>query len=163
MYDDGSEVPDYPEVRAALSRLLTPPIAKLLRNSRPWVLLKSLNTNSETPTKIWNTGMREELLSFLKKVNSVRRERLEREDAEADGATEEEQRELAMEWGNSRELEASEDFRFTCLVNELFLEAFMSESSIAQGATSQKSTSRRISVDSCSYISAHTLRSYLLH
>ncbi len=113
--------PDYPEVRAALSRLLTPSISRLLRNSRPWVLLESLNTNSETPTKIWNTGMRDELLVYVKQVNSVRRERLEREDAEADGATEEELRDLADVWGSKTELTASEGFRFSCLVNELFV------------------------------------------
>lgn len=53
------------EVQAGLSRLLTLPLAKQLRNRRPWDLLRSLNENVEKTTKIWNVGMRKELLDFV--------------------------------------------------------------------------------------------------
>ena len=54
--------------KAALEKLLTPALAKLLRNNRPDELLAVLNGNIESPTKIWNVGMRQELLNFLSKT-----------------------------------------------------------------------------------------------
>ena len=57
--------PEQPEVKRAFECLLTLPLAKLLRNRRPWELLKALNENVEKATKIWNVSMRHELLTFL--------------------------------------------------------------------------------------------------
>ena len=62
-YDD--EAPANMPVRTALERLLTQPIAKLLRLPDPLELLKALNENVERANKIWNVGMRQELLSFV--------------------------------------------------------------------------------------------------
>jgi hypothetical protein len=52
--------------------LLTAPLAKLLRNRRPRELLTSLNENIEKPTKIWNIGMRKEILAFVLKTDQER-------------------------------------------------------------------------------------------
>ena len=60
------------EVKYALGRLLTPPIAKLLRNRQPWELLEALNDNVEKPTKIWNINMRFEVLSFVQTIDKNR-------------------------------------------------------------------------------------------
>eukprot|EP01038_Epipyxis_sp_PR26KG_P006403 gene6403-8814_t len=60
------------DVRNCLSKLLTIPLAKLLRNRRPWELLSSLNENVEKVTKIWNVTMRQELLDYVLKIDSNR-------------------------------------------------------------------------------------------
>lgn len=49
----------------ALSILLTPSLARLLRNKRSIELLRTLNSNVETPVRIWNVKMRQELLTFI--------------------------------------------------------------------------------------------------
>jgi hypothetical protein len=64
MFEDLAS-PENPYVRRALECLMTIPLAKLLRNRRPWDLLKALNENVECVTKIWNVGMRSELLDFV--------------------------------------------------------------------------------------------------
>jgi hypothetical protein len=56
----------------ALSNVLTPSIACLLRNKRTGGLLQTLNTNTETPLRIWNVPMRKELEAFLAKVQHDR-------------------------------------------------------------------------------------------
>lgn len=56
----------------ALSKLLTPSIARLLRNKRTGDLLQTLNTNTKSPTRIWNVAMRNELESFLFKIQRDR-------------------------------------------------------------------------------------------
>ena len=55
-----------------LSKLLTPPIARLLRNKRTVKLLQTLNSNTKSPTKIWNVAMRNELETFLLKIQTDR-------------------------------------------------------------------------------------------
>jgi hypothetical protein len=56
----------------ALSNVLTPSIALFLRNKRTGGLLQTLNTNTETPLRIWNIPMRKELEAFLAKVQHDR-------------------------------------------------------------------------------------------
>jgi DnaJ family protein C protein 13 len=84
------------DMKNCMSRLLTFPLAKLLRNKRPRELLESLNENVEKPTKIWNIGMRKELLDFVLKVDANREE------------------------GSSElDLEPANSFIFSCLRDEL--------------------------------------------
>jgi len=71
MFDD-LQTPRNDSVREVLGTLLTLPLAKLLRNRRPWDLLGALNENVEQTTKIWNVGMRNELLEFVRKVDDER-------------------------------------------------------------------------------------------
>jgi DnaJ family protein C protein 13 len=59
-------------VKECLNHLLTKPLAKLLRNRRPWELLGALNENVEKATKIWNVSMRKELLEFVLRVDKSR-------------------------------------------------------------------------------------------
>jgi hypothetical protein len=58
----------------ACSKLLTSPVALLLRNKRTGELLRTLNTNIETPARIWNVSMRNELNAFISKVEQERPE-----------------------------------------------------------------------------------------
>jgi hypothetical protein len=95
MFDELAS-PSNPYVKASLDRLLTPPLAKLLRNRRPWELLQALNENVETATKIWNLKMRQELLDF---ALSVQRNR-------APGS-------------QSNDLDVAENFSFSALRDEL--------------------------------------------
>ena len=88
--------PSNEEMKTCMSRLLTIPLAKLLRNKRPRELLQSLNENVEKPTKIWNIGMRKELLDFVLKVDSERKE-----------------------GSNESDLEPANSFVFSCLRDEL--------------------------------------------
>ena len=60
MFDDLA-TPVNEDVQECLGCILTPPLAKYLRNRRPWELLGALNENVEKPTKIWNVGMRKEV------------------------------------------------------------------------------------------------------
>lgn len=71
MFDELAS-PENSDVKEALNNLLTQPLARLLRNRRPWDLLESLNENCEKTTKIWNVGMRQELLTFVQKVDQKR-------------------------------------------------------------------------------------------
>ena len=71
MYDELAS-PKNVEVQSCVSNLLTEPLARLLRNRRPWDLLNALNENVEKTTKIWNVGMRTELLDFVKKIDGNR-------------------------------------------------------------------------------------------
>ena len=71
MFED-LKSPENLYVKKALSCLLSQPLAKLLRNRRPWDLLNALNENVETPTKIWNVSMRGELVDFLARVQKLR-------------------------------------------------------------------------------------------
>jgi len=72
---DDLVTPDNAEMRTAMQKLLTKPLAKLLRNKRAGDLLRALNTNVETPTRIWNVAMRGEILKFLDKMEEGRDER----------------------------------------------------------------------------------------
>eukprot|EP01042_Synura_sphagnicola_P009732 gene9732-12490_t len=71
MFDELAS-PENPYVRSALERLLTHPIARMLRNRRPWEMLQALNENVEKPSKIWNSRMRAEVLSFVQQVEASR-------------------------------------------------------------------------------------------
>jgi hypothetical protein len=71
MFDDCAS-PKNAEMQRAMPFLLTAPLAKLLRNRRPRELLTSLNENIEKPTKIWNIGMRKEILAFVLKTDQER-------------------------------------------------------------------------------------------
>jgi len=65
-------------------------------NIRPWDLLGALNENVEKPTKIWNVTMREELIEFATKQDSIRSIGI-----------------------NEDELKPVNDFQFTALRGEL--------------------------------------------
>lgn len=62
------------ELQNALKALLTAPIALLLRNKRTSEVLRILNANMETPTRIWNVSMRNELVQLLRKIDCERSE-----------------------------------------------------------------------------------------
>jgi len=72
MVDERLSTPSNLTLLSALQKLLTIPMSKMLRNQRAKELLKHLNRNVETPTRIWNLEMREELLEFLNEVESKR-------------------------------------------------------------------------------------------
>ena len=72
MTDDKLKTPNNPKLYALLQNILTTPISKMLRNQRPTELLKTLNVNVETPTRIWNVGMRKELVDFIKVMEKDR-------------------------------------------------------------------------------------------
>ncbi len=71
MFDELS-TPVNESVKLCMTKLLTYSLAKLLRNRRPWELLGALNENVEKPTKIWNVGMRKELMDFVLKIDKER-------------------------------------------------------------------------------------------
>jgi hypothetical protein len=95
MFDELAS-PENPEVKQCLETLLTQPLARLLRNRRPWDLLESLNENCEKTTKIWNVGMRTELLTFVQKVDQKR-----------------------TPGSNPQDLEVGKNFRYASLQDEL--------------------------------------------
>lgn len=66
--------PSNKDLYEALRSTLTKPIAKMLRNERSIEILRTLNTNAETPTFVWNAGMRDELSLFLDKMEKGRGE-----------------------------------------------------------------------------------------
>eukprot|EP00981_Chlorochromonas_danica_P015372 scaffold11846_cov149-Ochromonas_danica.AAC.3 len=95
MFDDLS-TSNNEAVKTCLVKLLTGPLARLLRNRRPWDLLDALNENVETATKIWNVGMRKELAEFIQKV------------------------ELSRPVGSdAKDLDQVDSFSFSCLREEL--------------------------------------------
>ncbi|GMH66879.1 hypothetical protein TrRE_jg7825 [Triparma retinervis] len=93
--------PENPELLKAMKRMLTKPLAKLLRNKRGGDLLRALNTNVETPTRIWNVKMRGELLTFLDKMEDGR---------DAIGCR-----------GVGEELAGCAEFKFSNLANEVVI------------------------------------------
>lgn len=64
--------PKNESIQKLLDALLTPPLAKLLRNKDPGELLYALNENVERCNKIWNVNMRKELLDFVTKLDVQR-------------------------------------------------------------------------------------------
>ncbi|KAF5295196.1 hypothetical protein FQA39_LY13201 [Lamprigera yunnana] len=58
--------PQNPVTRGILDTLLTPFVANQLGCEKPEVILKTLNSNCETPYLIWDNGTRAELTEFLK-------------------------------------------------------------------------------------------------
>ena len=74
MQDPKLVTPRNPELQTALNTILTSPIAVLLRNKRTSEILRVLNTNIESPDKIWNVDMRSELTNLLSSMESKRPE-----------------------------------------------------------------------------------------
>ena len=99
MQDPKLITPKNLELQSALNIILTGPIAILLRNKRTSEILRILNTNVESPDKIWNIEMRSELTKFLSSMESKR--------------PESEVQMLADEFGGVRE------FSYSALKNEL--------------------------------------------
>ena len=77
------ETPVNEELQRAVSCLITPPISKLLRNKRPYELLRYLNKNIETAAVIWNVEMRDELLGYINKYVGQRENGIHQNDLEA--------------------------------------------------------------------------------
>jgi len=94
--------PPNPTLYLAMKSILTEPIAKMLRNQRSKELLRTLNMNIETPTRIWNVPMRRELVLFLNKMEEER-----------DGI---EYRSMETELSA-----ASDSFAYTNLANEIII------------------------------------------
>jgi hypothetical protein len=105
MLDDLAS-PVQSSLRSAMDALLTPCLAKLLCQSRPWELLHCLNENVESPGKIWNTNMRKELLQFLEQQTIAR----DRDCSNTGCASREE------------DLISTTDFKFECLKSELCID-----------------------------------------
>jgi len=76
MTDAALSTPENQYLQKALRRLLTDPIAQMLRNKRTSEILCTLNTNVETPVRIWNVGMRSELDAFVSRMEKERPEDL---------------------------------------------------------------------------------------
>lgn len=74
MTDASLSTPQNKDLQMALNRLLTEPIAQMLRNKRTSEILRTLNTNVETPVRIWNVGMRAELTDFVSRMEKERPE-----------------------------------------------------------------------------------------
>jgi hypothetical protein len=66
--------PENPELQKAMSCILTNPIAMLLRNKRSTELLSTLNSNMQTPSRIWSVSMRNELTKLLDRMGENRPE-----------------------------------------------------------------------------------------
>lgn len=58
-------LPDNPAVKASLSALLTPYLARKLANDDATEILKLLNSNTENPYLIWDNATRAELVEYL--------------------------------------------------------------------------------------------------
>ena len=72
--DPALVTPENREVQRALRKLLSAPVAQMLRNKRTSEILLTLNTNVETPVRIWNVSMRRELSTFISKMENERPE-----------------------------------------------------------------------------------------
>ena len=66
------QTPTNKDLYEALRITLTKPIAKMLRDERSIEILRTLNTSAETPTFVWNAGMRDELSLFLDRMEKGR-------------------------------------------------------------------------------------------
>ncbi|KAK9875337.1 hypothetical protein WA026_007733 [Henosepilachna vigintioctopunctata] len=69
---DEKEPPVNSVCRSILETLLTKYLADQLRNNQPELLLKTLNSNSESPYLIWDNTTRAELIDFLENQRSSR-------------------------------------------------------------------------------------------
>ncbi|KAG7366914.1 heat shock protein DnaJ domain protein [Nitzschia inconspicua] len=74
LQDSKLATPPNVDLQEAMKALLTSPIALLLRNKRTGEILRTLNSNVESPSRIWNVGMREELLKVMSSVENERPE-----------------------------------------------------------------------------------------
>jgi hypothetical protein len=68
LQDKAYSTPKNAELQRAVNVMLTRPVALLLRNKRTGEILRTLNTNVQTPSRIWNVEMRNDLLKFLDKM-----------------------------------------------------------------------------------------------
>lgn len=66
------EAPSNNLLQSSLDRLLTPPVARMLRNKRTGEILRILNSNVESADVIWNISMRNQLESLLSKIEEER-------------------------------------------------------------------------------------------
>ena len=71
--------PSDTSVAKSLQKLLTVPIARMLRNQRTGVILRILNANVERADIIWNVHMRDQLESMLDMIMKERPESTSRE------------------------------------------------------------------------------------
>jgi len=94
-----SEAEQNDALMQALGKLLTGPIARMLRNRRTGEILRVLNSNIEKADIIWNVGMRAQLEATLSKVQTER----------ADGACQ----------SISEELQPVQAFEYEALKGEL--------------------------------------------
>jgi hypothetical protein len=156
MFDDLAS-PRNERMQKAMDRLLTAPLAKLLRNRRyllkddlididrwmndvilpsssPWDLLKALNENVEKTTQIWNVKMRDELLEFS---------------TERDAS-----REVDI---NEEELEATEGFAFSLLRDELLVGGIYVRVFIKSPAITDIENPSRFGRDLVSFLREHLL------
>jgi hypothetical protein len=62
------------DLQAAMATMLTSPVSLLLRNKRTGEILRILNSNVETPARIWNVEMRAELLKLISNLEASRPE-----------------------------------------------------------------------------------------
>jgi hypothetical protein len=62
------------DLQGAIKTLFTSPIALLLRNKRTGEILRTLNSNVESPSRIWNVEMRGELLKVISSLEDSRPE-----------------------------------------------------------------------------------------
>ena len=99
MIEESLVTPFNSELSSMIKTILTPPISKMLRNKRSTELLKTLNVNIETPTRIWNVNMRKELIDFV--------------------ATQEKSREEVGYRSFEEEIVVANDFSYTDLRNEI--------------------------------------------
>lgn len=74
LQDPKLATPANAELQAAMSTILTSPVALLLRNKRTGEILRTLNTNVESPSRIWNVNMRAELLKIIATMEEKRPE-----------------------------------------------------------------------------------------
>lgn len=74
LQDPALSTPKNVHLQRALNCILTRPIAVLLRNKRTGEILRTLNTNVETPARIWNVEMRREMIMLLDRAEKERPE-----------------------------------------------------------------------------------------
>jgi DnaJ family protein C protein 13 len=74
LQDPALATPQNLELQNAMNSILTSSVALLLRNKRTSEILRTLNTNVETPARIWNVGMRNEMFNFLESLEKDRPE-----------------------------------------------------------------------------------------
>jgi DnaJ homolog subfamily C member 13 len=99
LVDPKLAAPPNSDVQTAMNTLLTKPIALLLRNRSTGEILRTLNSNVETPSRIWKVEMRNELLKVISSMEQERPESLVRS--------------LAQELGGLK------DFGYSTLTNEM--------------------------------------------
>lgn len=66
------DAPSHTKMFNAMKRILSDPIALMLRHSRPDEILRVLNSSVETADVIWNASMRKQLDSYVTGIHSKR-------------------------------------------------------------------------------------------